>query len=386
MARLDQTDRVRFGERLRAARTTAGLTQEQAANTLGVARTTMVAIERGERTLKAGELVALAALYNVTVNTLMREAAVHVDLVGQFRRPVTATHDEASASQALQLLHRLAASCVELERRLNRPLQTNYPSEHPISRGQLEQQAEDLALWFRSHLGVGLMPIQDLAALVELELGVRVFVHGLPSSIGGVYAFHPELGACVVLNAKHPEERRAWTLAHELGHFLTQRLTPDVCDAHEGGVRSPAERVADLFAAALLMPGTAVRRQFSEAVSANGKFSPRDLALMARRFRVSTEAMCRRLEQLQLLVAGTYESLRRRGLTPTLVREELGEDTAERRLTPPRLTVLAAEAHERGFLTEGQTAEMLAVDRVTAREILDSLATDDLGELEVCSA
>lgn len=386
MARLDQTDRVRFGERLRAARTTAGLTQEQAANALGVARTTMVAIERGERAVKAAELTALATLYSVNVNALLRETAVHVDLVGQFRRPVTAAHDHASATQALQLLHRLAASCVELERRLQRPLPINYPPEHPIQRGQLEQQAEDLALWFRNHLGVSLMPIQDLAALVELELGVRVFVHGLPSSISGVYAFHPELGACVVLNAKHPEERRSWTLAHELGHFLTQRLAPDVCDAHEGAVRSPAERVADLFAAALLMPGAAVRRQFSEAVGADGKFSPRDLALMSRRFRVSTEAMCRRLEQLQLLVTGTYESLRRRGLTPTLVREALGEDTAERRLTPPRFTVLVAEAHERGLLTEGQAAEMLAVDRVTAREILDGLTTGDLGDLEVCSA
>jgi len=386
MARLDQTDRVRFGERLRAARTTAGLTQEQAANALGVARTTMVAVERGERAVKAAELAALAALYGVSVNALLRETAVHVDLVGQFRRPVTATHDQAAATQALQLLHRLAAGCVELERRLQRPLPMNYPPEQPVQRGQLEQQAEDLALWFRNHLGVGLTPIQDLAALVELELGVRVFVHGLPSSVGGVYAYHPELGACVALNAKHPEERRAWTLAHELGHFLTQRLAPDVCDAQEGGTRTPAERVADLFAAALLMPGAAVRRQFSEAAGAAGRFSPRDLALMARRFRVSTEAMCRRLEQLELLVAGTFESLRRRGLTPTLVREELGEDTAERRLTPPRLTVLVAEAHERGLLTEGQAAEMLAVDRVTAREILDGLATDDLGDLEVRSA
>lgn len=386
MARLDQTDRVRLGERLRAARTTAGMTQDQVAKSLNVARTTMVAIERGERAVKPGELAALAALYGASVNSLMRDTAVHVDLVGQFRRPVSAAGDDVAATQALQLLHRLAAGCVELERRLNRPLQMNYPPERPISRGQIEQQSEDLALWFRNHLGVGLMPIQDLAALAELELGVRIFVHGLPSNISGVYAFHAELGACVVLNAKHPEERRAWSLAHELGHFLTQRLAPDVCDLNDDGARSPAERFADLFAAALLMPGVAVRRQFSEAVGANGKFSPRDLALMARRFRVSTEAMCRRLEQLRLLVVGTYESLRRRGMSPTLVREELGEETAERPLTPPRLTVLAAEAYERGLLTEGQTAEMLAVDRVTAREILDGLAADGLGDLEVCSA
>lgn len=385
MARLDQTDRVRLGERLRAARTTAGMTQEQAAKSLDVARTTMVAIERGERAVKPGELAALAALYGVSVNSLLRDTAVHVDLVGQFRRPVTAAGDDAAATQALQLLHRLAASCVELERRLNRPLQTNYPPERPVSRGQVEQQAEDLALWFRNHLGIGLMPIQDLAALAELELGVRIFVHGLPSKISGVYAFHAELGACVALNAKHPEERRAWTLAHELGHFLTQRLAPDVCDLDDGA-RSPTERFADLFAAALLMPGAAVRRQFSEVLGANGKFSPRDLALMARRFRVSTEAMCRRLEQLRLLVAGTYESLRRRGMSPTLVREELGEETVEPHTAPPRLTVLVAEAYERGLLTEGQTAEMLAVDRVTAREILDGLAADGLGDLEVCSA
>jgi Zn-dependent peptidase ImmA (M78 family) len=113
-----------------------------------------------------------------------------------------------------------------------------------------------------------------------------------------------------------------------------------------------------------------------------GKLTPRDLILMAHAFRVSTEAMCRRLEQLGLLLRGSYESLRRKGLSVESVRQVLGEPESEPRVAvPPRFASLVAGAYGRGLLTEGQVAEMLAVDRLEAREILDAFNADEEGEL-----
>jgi DNA-binding XRE family transcriptional regulator len=54
MSRLEEIDREKLGERLRIARNAAGMTQEQAAMVLNVARTTMAAIERGKRQVRHG--------------------------------------------------------------------------------------------------------------------------------------------------------------------------------------------------------------------------------------------------------------------------------------------------------------------------------------------
>lgn len=371
MAVLDTVDRVKLGERLRLARTARGLTQEQAAASVKVARTTMVAIERGERAVRAEELVALSELYGVTVSALLRPASVHVELVGHFRTSGSTPAAEAHGQEALRTLQSLASGAAELERQLERPLVTDYPPERVLGRGSLWQQAEDAASDFRQRYGLGLAPIVDIVSLAELEVGMRVFIRRLPSVVGGVFAFHPELGACMLLNANHPRTRRAFTAAHEAGHLLTERNVPDVVYI-ESGPKQPSERFADAFASCLLMPGSLVRRAFAEYERGDGRFSPRHLILLAHRLHVSPEAMCRRLEQLNLLPRGTYESLRSRGLSENTVRDVLGDPATEALPpVPPRLAVLAAEAIERDLFTEGQLCEMLSLDRVEFREVMD---------------
>ena len=36
---------------------------------------------------------------------------------------------------------------------------------------------------------------------------------------------------CIAVNLKHPRERQHWTLAHEYGHFLTERYRANVVPA-----------------------------------------------------------------------------------------------------------------------------------------------------------
>ncbi|MBK7755150.1 MAG: helix-turn-helix transcriptional regulator [Deltaproteobacteria bacterium] len=76
----------KLGERLRRARGAAGLTQDQAATAIGVARTTLVAIEKGERRLKMAELVALAELYRVSSASLLQAERADLEMRPQFRR------------------------------------------------------------------------------------------------------------------------------------------------------------------------------------------------------------------------------------------------------------------------------------------------------------
>ena len=61
-----------IGERLASARRARGLTQQQAAEGLGVARTTITAMEKGDRRPRASELFTLARLYGRSLGDLVR--------------------------------------------------------------------------------------------------------------------------------------------------------------------------------------------------------------------------------------------------------------------------------------------------------------------------
>jgi Zn-dependent peptidase ImmA (M78 family) len=352
------------------------MTQEDAAQALRLARTTVVALEKGQRPLKPEELRSMATLYRVSINALLRPSAVHVDVVPRFR--ALSGVDETKGIDAAKMLNELAAAEIELESLLGQPLKTNYPPERTILPGDIREQAEDAATELRHRLGLGLAPISDVVSLLELEIGMRVFIRPLPSgSISGLFIFDDELGACVLLNQNHPRERRAITASHECGHFISARHEPDVVELGHAP-KSREERFAIAFSLALLMPATAVRRRFQDTVREAGRFSPRHLVLLAHMFYVSQEAICRRLEDLKLLPGGTWDSLRERGFSGDTVRQVLGDQVkAADFVVPPRLWMLAAEAYRRDMLTEGQLAQMLHMDRVEVRTMLDTLGTED---------
>src|ERR1700719_1285701 len=115
-----------LGERLRAARSGANLTQEAAAASLGMARTTLVALEKGQRLVGPEELLALARLYDVSAGRLTAPDAIHVDLSAKVPRNEGREASKA-VTQALALLDRLATGAVQLERSLGQEMRTDYP-------------------------------------------------------------------------------------------------------------------------------------------------------------------------------------------------------------------------------------------------------------------
>src|SRR5690242_21476047 len=106
MSLLEKIPPQEIGERLRLAREAVNIKQAQAADTIKVARTTIVAIEKGERRARMNELQQLAKLYRTSVNALLRQESVHVDLAPRFRKMISA--EDTAADQAAALLADLA--------------------------------------------------------------------------------------------------------------------------------------------------------------------------------------------------------------------------------------------------------------------------------------
>lgn len=379
-----------LGQRLQEARSRRGLTQQEAADWLGVARTTVVAIEKGERRIRPGELIKVAQLYAVPVSDLVRERPATDDFNVQFRSLLRREdHPDRDLEEASLEFQRLCEDYLELERLCRAPFKRREPALYDSLLGgevgiPAEQVGEELAITERNRLGLGDGPIGDLRDLLENDSGMRVFGMKLKSQLAAMFAYTDHLGGCIAVNRNHPRERRRVSLAHEYAHFLTNRYQPEftILGRYQ---RLPApERLANAFAVAFLLPETGLRPRFHAIQRARGGLAgvtPADLCNLADYYGVSLEALLLRLEDLRLLPPGTWERLRASGFKVREAQALLnlpGTRQEAEGLLPPRYQRLAAMAYELGELSEGQLARFLRTDRTTARGVVERLGTQEI--------
>jgi Zn-dependent peptidase ImmA (M78 family)/DNA-binding XRE family transcriptional regulator len=370
--------------RLREAREARGWTQQELAHRLGMARTTIVAIEKAERRLKPQELIQLAALFGRSVSELLQRGTPPEGFSVQLRGalPVSAPDDYDLVPYIEDFQHR-CEDYLRLEEICRVPLRMRYPPEYDIEGVDPDQAAEDLADAERSRLDLGEGPLINLRELLETDVGLRVFQLDLPSKVAGMFAFATTLGGCIAINLRHPLERRRMSLAHEYGHFLTARFRSEITFAGRYERKPAAERFAEAFARAFLMPAAGVRRRFLE----HERERPRgithgDLCRLAHFYVASLEAMTRRLEELRLVPVGTWDRLRQENFRVDEAKRLLGlESSAHADDDPfsPRYIALAVEAWQQGEVSEGQLAQILRTDRIGARERVErfALAAED---------
>lgn len=125
------------------------------------------------------------------------------------------------------------------------------------------------------------VPVESIA---EDLLGLRVE----EAELSGISGFLYPAERLIFLNARETPQRRRFTLAHELGHWICQHLEgtrePVYCRHEDVTAAEPPdrarEREANVFAAELLMPERAVRNQW-----------PGELQRVATTFGVSEQAM-----------------------------------------------------------------------------------------------
>jgi Zn-dependent peptidase ImmA (M78 family) len=393
MTDLNELTAQEIGRRLRLARESAKIRQDEAAKVIGMSRPTLVSIEKGDRRVRIQELQALANHYGVSVNALLRREAVHTDLVPRFRR-LRETEDEHTG-EAVQLLNDLVRAEVELENILGIERPKNYPPERGINTGDVVELAEQHAQELRDGLGLGSGPIADIFSLMELDLGIRLYQRRLSkgSKVDALFTYDQTLGACILLNANFPLERRIQSAAHELGHFVGTRQAPEVLEENEK-FQSREERYAHAFGRAFLSP----RKSFEAAwrqLTAGSEITRRPIIVQAHHFRISREACVRRLEELGLVKRGAWDKLKAHGgIAPAQVREVLGDASSKpdpakddaNRPVSHRMSFMAYTAWKRDLMSEGQLAELLKIKRLELRALLDQMEleeseTDDLFKL-----
>ena len=359
-------------QRLISARKAAGISQAVAAERLSISRPTFIAIEKGTRDVKPEELMTLAKLYNTSLNRLMRQNAPPTQVAPHLRAVVEREGEDAGLDSAIAKLTEYVDDYMFLLDKVQGhaiPTPPPQPARSPLP---IERFAERQAIEQRHRLGFGdREPIGSLRKTLD-EIGVHVFIDGLDSKLAGLYAYIENFGYCILVNRRHPQARRRWTIAHEYGHFLFDRDRRGV-DYAEPMQRKPEnERFADAFAMHFLMPSEGVQRRFHDIYQQKGDVSVGDVLRIADYYGVSLMAMVLRLESLGLIRRNSWDAIKASGAKVRDIRAESGieeigdQDSVE--IFPDRYLMLAIEAWSSEKITTSQFAKLMRKSIVEARE------------------
>lgn len=285
-----------IGQRLKLARAASGLSLRDLEAAIGN-RVTAQAIgkyERNEDMPSSGVLSALAAALHVSEDYLLSDDDMVLEGVEFRKKEMASKREEAFVEgQTLHLLERYLA----LEGILglasvvwDKPVEAPYPVTSVAD-------AENAARAIRTHWGLGIDPILNLAELLE-ERGIKILSVGLSNIDGLTAKVRRKNGDPIpVLVIKEGEwsERKRFTLAHELGHM--------VMDVRHG---VDHEKAANRFAGAFLMPAEALWREIGKKRT---MISMGELLSLKQLFGASFQAITYRCHDLGIIGDVAYRQL-----------------------------------------------------------------------------
>lgn len=371
---------VELANRLKTARKIAEFTIDQAARASDLPSASIRAIETGEREVEPQEFMKLVKAYGRTYAELLQRQSFHINLSPKFRS--TNKVSQIEQEHATDRLNCLARAEFDLERILGVEKPSSSVQKRPLTSGDARSQGIDAASDLRMRSGIGQSPISDAKWLLESEFGFRVYFDRLPESIYGLYAYHEELGPCTLINSSFSSKTFAMTCTHELGHFVGTRNSSTIYDDLGVQVECRDEVFANAFAEEFMMPANALRSTMQCLRKSRDKFTCQNLIRLAIRWNVTLETMCHRLENLGLLVEGTWNRIRKlEYLNDHIDREEIiNTDTCL--MYRSRVYFLAAEAQIRGLVTEGALVNMLDIDHISLRKIVQKYMSEEYDEIE----
>ncbi len=402
-----------LARRLREARESAGLKQEDVARHLELSRPSVAQLELGNRAVSSLELDRLARLYGRDIRDLLAADFQPEDSLVALFRAAPAAEERDEVVKAIGDCLSLARELANLERHMGLDRSQlgvpAYPGIGLRAKWHAVEQGMRVAADERRRLGLASRPLGDVNDLLESG-GIRTALLDLPEDVSGLTLMEPSLSLFVVVNRRHSSLRRRFSWVHEYAHVLLDR--------HLKGTLSRASNRDDLsevranaFAACFLMPEEGVREFLADlgkgqpsrerlevfdgesATPAETRSEPGsqrlqlyDVIRLAAHFQVSRAAALYRLRNLHLLAQADLERL--------LAEEETGRGREVSRLLGlpepdhaagrdefrSRFLSLALEAYRREKITRGkllELAKMVKIEGSSLDRLLDEAGLDE---------
>lgn len=173
----------------------------------------------------------------------------------------------------------------------------NLPEPDLIDLSKERDRPEVAARLLRQHWGLGDRPIGSLLKLYESK-GIRVLSLSENTPNVDAYSFWHAERPYMFLNQRKTAERSNFDSAHELGHLVLHFHA-----ARESAQIDDAEKQADQFASAFLMPEADIKSSLGRAYSAS------QIIKAKTRWKVSAMGLATRLHGLGMLSDWNYRSI-----------------------------------------------------------------------------
>ena len=239
-------------QRIRQARTISGLSQDEVVLALSqrgapLTKAALSKYERGASVPRATLLKHLGAVLNVPAEYFLREPTVSVEWLA-FRKRANVGEREQERFQSMAV-ERVEAY-VSLRESLSSEPVPRFPSREPVATlADAERAAEKL----RESWKLDDLPVESMTEVIEDHDGIVVELAGSENSVEGLAGMANGCHAVVVVDPDVSDDRKRFTLAHELGHLMMD--TSSVVSL------SGQEKLAHRFASAFLVPAAVARRE-----------------------------------------------------------------------------------------------------------------------------
>lgn len=365
---------------IRSGRERVGLSQDAAAEAVGISRVVLNYYESDRRQIPLSVAAALARLFGTSLESLSagdQSGAAGLDVTGiLFRAAPHQLGDRAHAG--LRLFEQRLADYVELANDLGATLPGPACSPMVQARTATAREAASAARDLRRYLDLGGGALGDpFQVLAEHVLIWRMPLGAdLMEAPSGFFYNHPQAGFCIAINSEMTLGRQVFTLAHELGHAFFHSQVIDVVVSMPGRDHA-RERFADAFAGEFLVPGDELRKMVAELESLSELTNPYLVVYLQRHFGVSFATIRVRLLQERLISRENYDHLAQ--ASPIRMAQALGYavhpadlgsyDLHPLEAQPTRVLLLVRAALERSVVTPGDAAEILGTSTEEIRQL-----------------
>ncbi|MGQ0642515.1 MAG: ImmA/IrrE family metallo-endopeptidase [Gemmatimonadaceae bacterium] len=352
-----------LGQSIRASRDRLELSQDHVAKHLKIPRSAVSDIEAGKREVSAAELVALSRLFGESLEQLVGVAGQPADAELLLLR--AAAVPARAQSQLNRWIH-LCETYQQLEECVGEQRDADVRPVRRILSSY--EQAHELADEERRRLGLGLTPAHQFLEALEERAGVKVLFLELYDQVSGASVQSKRFGPAILVNRRHSQGRRAFTLAHEYFHLLTRGRVARSRAPHALHLceeRAPdepkdrAEQLADRFAGRLLLPPQHFVERLLDARRADGTINHVDLIGIARYFGVSVQAV---FVQLAVLKVVPWTIAKEAYSDPKLQDRILETSPSGPGPEPQRFRRLAIKAYAADCISRARLAELLDVN------------------------
>lgn len=371
-----------LGENIRKAREQMNLTQGQLAETAGFPSHQIISdIERGVRDVKAHEIAVFANVLCVSINELLFSG-----IKTTLQTPLICWRQEPLGDRVL-----IEANLIRKTKQYSmlQDLCELKPDK------DLYEESVDLDIDFnlassigekaKDQLGLGDTPASGLMDVLEERYGVQIW--RFPSDyLGGGSAASAKhnFGAAIFINNDEPIQRQIFSCAHELFHLITWSSFREVCVESNGIYSEYIEKLANSFAASLLLPKNYFLSEL-EKIKVGDKIHCLDLFNLARKLKVVPETLLWRMQNLGLIknVKEIVDSPEFANLRSSHYKSEY----RQKKELPERFVRLAFQAYCKSQISRGKLAELFDVSLIDLSEELVDYGIDEEADYhkEICT-